>query len=338
VKFIRRMIGKQIKRAFYTTRLHALMKRVHKSQYPVILRYHSISDGNTLICNSITVSLESFDKQAHYFSRNFNIIPMDNLIDCLRKKRQLPQNALILTFDDGYADNYIAAKILHKYRLTGLFYITAGCIESEETFWIAEVRHLLGKTQRHQVSIALPHKTFTAALHTVEDRARAIDELTYVLKTVDVRCREEIRSLLSTQLDDVSACPDDLMLTWGHLKDMVAMGMEIGAHTMTHANLPSAKPDESWFEISESKSTLERRLGIKVSHFAYPNGGSIQHYNDRVKTQVKEAGFLSATTSLPGIAHYNSDLFEIRRIRATENIFDMVWEIEEIQHKFSNKN
>jgi peptidoglycan/xylan/chitin deacetylase (PgdA/CDA1 family) len=338
VRFIRRVIGKHIKRAFYTTRLHALIKRFYKSKYPVILRYHSISDGNTLVCDSITVSLKSFEQQVKYFSKEFNTISMNELVDCLTKKQQIQKNALILTFDDGYADNYVAAKILHKYRLTGLFYITAGCIESEETFWIAEIRHLLGKTQRHQVSISLPHQTFTTSLHTVEERVRAIDELTYLLKSVDVRCREEIRSLLRTQLDDVSSCPDDLMLTWGHLKDMVAMGMEIGGHTMTHANLPSAQPDESWFEISESKSTLERRLGIKVSHFAYPNGGSIQHYNDRVKTQVEEAGFLSATTSLPGIAHHNSDLFEIRRVRATENIFDMVWEIEEIQRKFSHKN
>jgi peptidoglycan/xylan/chitin deacetylase (PgdA/CDA1 family) len=314
------------------------MKRIYKSQYPVILRYHSIGNENPLICDSITVSVKSFEQQVRYFSKSFNVISMRSLIDCLVNKCQLPQNALVLTFDDGYEDNYIAAKILHKYTLTGLFYITAGCIESEETFWIAEVRHLLGTTRRHQVSVSLPHKTLTASLRTAAERVKAIDDMTYLLKTVDVHCREEIRSLLRAQLDDVSACPDGLMLTWGHLKDMVAMGMEIGGHTMTHANLPSAKPDEARFEISESKSTLERRLGIKVSHFAYPNGGSVQHYNDRVKTQVKEAGFLSATTSLPGIVRHESDLFEIRRVRATENICDMVWEMEEIQHKSSYEN
>ena len=131
-----------------------------------------------------------------------------------------------------------------------------------------------------------------------------MDRLTYLLKTVDVSCREELRVRLRTQLDDVAPFPHDLMLTWGHLKDMVAMGMEIGAHTMTHANLPSAQPDEAWFEIAESKTTLEKRLGIKVPHFAYPNGGSIQHYNDRVKSQVKKAGFLSATTSRSGIVSH----------------------------------
>ena len=331
VRVIKRAIAKQIKSAFYTTGLHALTKRICKSSHPTILRYHSVGNVNPLICQTITISLAAFEEQVRYFSKNFTTISMNALIDCLRNKRPFPQNALVLTFDDGYADNYDAARILHKYGLTGLFYITAGCIESEENFWIAEVRHLLGHTQHPQVCLSLPHEIYTASLNTQAERVAAMDRLTYLLKTVDVSCREELRVRLRTQLDDVASFPHDLMLTWGHLKDMVAMGMEIGAHTMTHANLPSAQPDEAWFEIAESRTTLEKRLGIKVSHFAYPNGGSVQHYNDRVKAQVKQAGFLSATTSRSGIVSHKSDHFEIKRVRVTEKIFEILWEIEEEQ-------
>jgi peptidoglycan/xylan/chitin deacetylase (PgdA/CDA1 family) len=336
VKAIKRAIAKQIKSAYYTTGLHDLTKRIYKSAYPTILRYHAVGTIHPLICQTITISMAAFEEQARYFSKNFTTISMNTLIDCLRKKRPFPQNALVLTFDDGYADNYSAASILHKYGLTGLFYITAGCIESEEKFWIAEVRHLLGQTQHPQVCLPLPHETFTASLNTQEERVAAMDRLTYLLKAVDVSCREALRARLRTQLDDVAAFPADLMLTWGQLKDMVAMGMEIGAHTMTHANLPSAQPDEARFEIAESKSTLEKRLGIKVSHFAYPNGGSVQHYNDRVKAQVRKAGFLSATTSRSGIVSHKSDRFEIKRVRVTEKIFEILWEIEEEQRRIVN--
>lgn len=335
VRPIKRVLGKQIKNLFYLTNLHALLKKIYKSKHPTILRYHSVGSDGELICNSISVSIKSFEKQVRYFSKNFNVVTMDVLIDCLSKKKNFPQNALVLTFDDGYADNYLAAQILYKYGLTGLFYITAGCIESEEKFWIAEVRHLLGQTQQRQVSVPLPQQTFTASLDTLEERVVAMDQLTHHLKTVDVCRREEIRALLRAQLGEVTAYPDDLMLTWGNLKDMAAMGMEIGGHTMTHANLPSAQPDEAWFEIAECKSTLEKRLGIKVSHFAYPNGGSVQHYNDRVKKQVKKAGFLSATTSHSGVVHHDSDPFEIRRMRVIESLSEILWEVEEIQRKKS---
>jgi peptidoglycan/xylan/chitin deacetylase (PgdA/CDA1 family) len=244
---IKRVIGKQIKRAFYTTRVHALLKRLHKSQYPLIIRYHSIGRENPLICESITVSLQEFEEQVRYFSKHFLTVSMTTLIDCLRHGHPFPPNALVLTFDDGYTDNYDAARVLQKYGLTGLFYITAGCIESEEKFWIAEVRHLLGHTQHPQVCVAFPQETFTATLQTCADQVAAMDRLTYLLKSVDVSRREDIRAQLRVQLDDVAPFPDDLMLTWGHLKDMVAMGMEIGAHTMTHANLKSATTYEAWF-------------------------------------------------------------------------------------------
>ena len=317
MRVIKRVIGTQIKRAFYTTRLHALLKRMHPSPYPLILRYHSIGSEHPLICESITVSLHEFEEQVRYFSKNFLTVSLTTLVDCLRHKRAFPPNALVLTFDDGYADNYGAARVLQQYGMTGLFYITAGCIESEEKFWIAEIRHLLRYTQQLQVCVPFPQEPYTASLQTPADRVAAMDRLTYLLKTVDVSRREEIRAMLRTQLGKVPPFPDDLMLTWGHLKDMAAMGMEIGAHTMTHANLPSASSDEAWFEIAESKSTLEKRLGIKVSHLAYPNGGSVQHYNDRIKQQVQQAGFLSATTSQSGILRHSSDVFAIRRVRAT---------------------
>ena len=331
MRVIKRVIGTQIKRAFYTTRLHALLKRMHPSPYPLILRYHSIGSEHPLICESITVSLHEFEEQVRYFSKNFLTVSLTTLVDCLRHKRAFPPNALVLTFDDGYADNYGAARVLQQYGMTGLFYITAGCIESEEKFWIAEIRHLLRYTQQLQVCVPFPQEPYTASLQTPADRVAAMDRLTYLLKTVDVSRREEIRAMLRTQLGKVPPFPDDLMLTWGHLKDMAAMGMEIGAHTMTHANLPSASSDEAWFEIAESKSTLEKRLGIKVSHLAYPNGGSVQHYNDRIKQQVQQAGFLSATTSQSGILRHSSDVFAIRRVRATNRIFEMLWEMEEEQ-------
>ena len=117
---------------------------------------------------------------------------------------------------------------------------------------------------------------------------------------------------------------------------MVAMGMEIGGHTMTHCNLPSADPDEAWLEISTCKSLLEKHLGCEVKHFAYPNGGSVQHYNDNIKKLVYQAGFFSASTSTPGLIGFSSDLMELWRIRATENLFEMLWDMEEafIKKKF----
>jgi peptidoglycan/xylan/chitin deacetylase (PgdA/CDA1 family) len=281
-----------------------------------------------LVSKGITVSPEAFEEQIQYFSKHFNTISMSTLVNCIQDRRPFPENALVLTFDDGYADNYEAAQVLHKYRLTGLFYITAGCIESTEKFWVAELRHLLEKTRHHRISIPVQDSMCTLSLSGSLEREEAIRQLTRLIKSINIQTRENIREELWKQLDDVPEFPRNIMLTWQKLKDMVVMKMEIGGHTMTHCNLPNADIEEAWIEISTCKSLLEKQLGIEVKHFAYPNGGSVQHYNDSIKKLVYKAGFFSASTSKSGLVSFGSDLMELWRIRATENLFEILWEIE----------
>jgi peptidoglycan/xylan/chitin deacetylase (PgdA/CDA1 family) len=325
---MRRTIGRQVKKAFVKSGLQAWLRRSFPSHHPVIIRYHSVSQGNDLVSDGITVAPNAFEQQVSYFAKHFRPILMNTLIDCVQDQRPFPENAIVLTFDDGYADNYQAARILKKYGMTGVFYITAGCIESEERFWVGEIHHLLGKTNKKDVRIRVRDKVFEGLLSD-STRAEPIRRLTQLIKTVDVGTRESIREELRKQLDDVPAVENNLMLTWQQLSEMVAMGMEIGGHTMTHCNLPSATNEEAWNEVLQCKVFLEERLGTSVRHFAYPNGGSSQYYNPRIKEFVRRAGYRSAVTSKLGAVDLRNDPFELRRIRTTEQLSDVVWEIEE---------
>jgi peptidoglycan/xylan/chitin deacetylase (PgdA/CDA1 family) len=325
---MRRIIGRQVKKFFFRSGLQAWLRRGFPSYHPVIVRYHSVSQGNDLISDGITVPPRVFEQQVSYFAKHFKPILMDTLIDCVQDRRRFPENAILFTFDDGYADNYQAARVLKKYGMTGVFYITAGCIESQERFWVGEIHHLLGKTNKNSVHLKVRDNQFDAFLSD-STRAEPIQRLTQLIKTVDVRTREIIREELRKQLDDVPPLENNLMLTWQRLSEMVAMGMEIGGHTMTHCNLPSATNEEAWNEVLQCKVLLEERLGINVRHFAYPNGGSSQYYNLRIKEFVRRAGYRSAVTSKLGIVDLHNDPFELRRIRTTEHLSDVVWEIEE---------
>jgi len=329
---MRRTIGRQVKKAFVESGLQAWLRWGFPSHHPVIVRYHSVSQGNDLVSDGITVPPGVFEQQVCYFAKHFRPILMDTLIDCIENQQPFPENAIVFTFDDGYADNYEAARILRKYGMTGMFYITAGCIESEERFWVGEIHHLLAKTSKNRVHVRVREKVFDAVL-AGSNRTEAIRRLTQLIKTVDVRTRENIREKVRAQLDDVPALENNLMLTWGQLSEMIAMGMEIGGHTMTHCNLPSATTNEAWNEVLQCKMLLEERLGTKVRHFAYPNGGSSQYYNSRIKEFVQRAGYRSAVTSKSGAVDLRNDPFELRRIRTTEQLAQIVWEIEESRIK-----
>jgi peptidoglycan/xylan/chitin deacetylase (PgdA/CDA1 family) len=87
-------------------------------------------------------------------------------------------------------------------------------------------------------------------------------------------------------------------------------GMDIGSHTCTHAALTKISPDHARQEIVNSKTMLENALGCEVRHFCYPYGW----YGPEHLAMVKEAGYVTATTTHRGRVHFSADLFTLRRI------------------------
>lgn len=87
-------------------------------------------------------------------------------------------------------------------------------------------------------------------------------------------------------------------------------GMEIGSHTRTHADLTRLDTDAAIDEIALSKQELEDSLGCSVRHFCYPYGRfDISHAQ-----MVKQAGYVTATTTRRGQIQANDDPFSLRRI------------------------
>lgn len=93
--------------------------------------------------------------------------------------------------------------------------------------------------------------------------------------------------------------------------EMVAGGWEVGAHTITHADLTTVDAAQLRREVSGSRRALERRLGTSVDVFCYPGG----RYDEAVVAAVRDAGFRAATTTEPGLARRDQDRFALSRIR-----------------------
>jgi len=93
-------------------------------------------------------------------------------------------------------------------------------------------------------------------------------------------------------------------------------GHEIGAHSMTHADLRSLSMEAAWSEISRSGISLEILLGASVKSFAYPYG----LYNNAVKSMVQDAGFKAGCATYSGPPFFGKDIFEIRRTLIPGNV------------------
>jgi peptidoglycan/xylan/chitin deacetylase (PgdA/CDA1 family) len=101
----------------------------------------------------------------------------------------------------------------------------------------------------------------------------------------------------------------DPLMNESQIKEWLAAGHGIGAHTCTHPRLSLLSRDQAKEEIVASKKKLEDRFGLPVEHFAYPYGD----YNQTTVDLVREAGFKTAVTMHRGVNHPDTSLFELRR-------------------------
>lgn len=97
--------------------------------------------------------------------------------------------------------------------------------------------------------------------------------------------------------------------------------IEIGSHTVTHANLDKLSDTECLDEMVESKKVLEEIVGREVSSFAYPFG----IYSARDVKLAKQAGYTHAVTTIEGVDDHQADMMQLKRIKISgkDSIFSV---------------
>lgn len=131
------------------------------------------------------------------------------------------------------------------------------------------------------------------------------DMYTTALPVLHAHEFKAVSYLVSGFLNSPRYLTDEMVL------EMEAEGIEIGAHTVSHADLTRISASNLQHEVFDSKSELEGLVGHPVLDFCYPSG----KFNDAVIRTVQEAGFQTATTELPGLVHSARDRFTWTRVR-----------------------
>jgi peptidoglycan/xylan/chitin deacetylase (PgdA/CDA1 family) len=108
---------------------------------------------------------------------------------------------------------------------------------------------------------------------------------------------------------------DHSFLTWRELRLLERDGVEIGSHTVSHVGLTSLSDSEALSELVRSRKVLERKLGHRVPWLAYPYGA----YDSRVEALTRRAGYLLATTTVPGTYQYANQPLALHRLRVLDS-------------------
>jgi peptidoglycan/xylan/chitin deacetylase (PgdA/CDA1 family) len=295
-----------------------------------VLRYHSIQEdqkqNDALINTSIVHSLSLFAKQMEIVASRYTPVSMDEILSLLEHGKSFPENAVAVTFDDGFTDNFsVAGPVLRRFSIPATFYITVNSIVSRDLPWFCRIRHAFETTRK---------KSFFDATDGVA-RSMVSSEGSYaVFRVVANRCAALSRTKLAdyvkvieNELEVVSPIVPDLMMNWEQIKSLHNDGHIIGSHTMTHPNVAHIEPDEQEWELNESKRILESELGVDCNHFSYPHPTLTPHWTDRTIIETKRAGYKMATTTTYGMVRKGDDPLAIKRVAVSKDMDEFLFNL-----------
>ena len=281
-----------------------------KEEVCVIGLHRVLSDEQKRRANSlegIVMRERTFARLLEYLARHFTVISLDAFLDGGREAASKPR--CLLTFDDGWRDNYTTAlPWLKKHRMPAVIFAVTGFIEERKTFWVERLRRVWRDPERQA-------KLRTALASSSEGRlaSASFEEIVEHLKHLPAQNRERFLAswVSGARIEDGN--PDE-MFTWDEAAGLQKEGVDIEAHTVSHPLLIYEDDQTVSHELTDSKRTLEERLKKRVRAFAYPNGT----WDERVRRQVKVAGFECAFTVARGWYRRGEDAYTIRRIMLHE--------------------
>jgi peptidoglycan/xylan/chitin deacetylase (PgdA/CDA1 family) len=275
-----------------------------------ILVYHRVNDDEDPFFPGLPTGI--FRRQMEYLAENFTLLALEEAVARLRKQ-DIPDNAVVVTFDDGYRDNYVNAfPILKSFSVPATVFLTTDAIGSGRVIWHDRVFCAFRDTQSTDLA-GIGGISRTYRLTTLEEKLRAqSDFLQFIRGQKDLDRLKWIDWLIENfQVTDRKTMPG-LMLSWEEIRTMLRDGISFGSHTVSHPILSRQQEEQVRDEIWKSKQEIEKELGVPTVTFAYPNG-NVGDFDETTKALLRDAGYKCAVTTRFGSNGYDQDLFELRR-------------------------
>ena len=282
----------------------------------VALLYHRINDlevDNQLLC----VAPDRFHEQVNYLKNNFTLLDIDEFLEIKKKQnKKFPKKAIVLTFDDGYADNYYQAiPVLESFHAQALFYITTEHVDTTNEFWWDELENIvLGSPVPLGLELESGDRKYSFSTGTREEKIKTYHALHPFMKDKKSRERNRILEKLRNWSGQKPAGREShRILNSSEINKMSrSKSVALGAHTHTHTRLSLLSAEEQLAEIKTSKEILEKITEKPIIHFSYPYGEKKDYNSDAVNT-CKSLGFEMVFSNFRSIIYAPLSNFELPR-------------------------
>lgn len=290
-----------------TAKVLPFLLQTQKKQYVSILTYHRVLPAVDYM-RPIETTASDFEWQMELLSQHFNPLSLSDALTQL-KYGELPERAVCVTFDDGYADNKNhALPILKQFGVPATVFVATDFLGGG-IMWNDVVIETLRVLSGDEIDLR-SEGLGIYSIREIEDRRKSAGTIIRKIKHWPPEKRAAIVALIESK---VGGHPTDLMMSNDDLVSMRESGVEIGAHTKSHPILSTLDLPMVREEVTGSKKYLEAVLGEEVRYFAYPNGRPGIDYRMEHRDLVELAGFEAAVSTNWGVASKMSDRWQLPR-------------------------
>ena len=269
------------------------------------------------------LDIELFRKQMEFFKENFTVVKMEQVIEAVDGRITVPDDAILLTFDDGYVDNYtFTFPILEEFGFQGSFFIPAKTFTSHQLLDVNKIHYILASADIKELVIDVKERMdhyrgreydypSTEELwneYAVDERFDG-KETIFVKRILQTVLPERLRNRISSDLFEKyvgiseETLAYELYMTPEQIRVMKKHGMFIGLHGYDHYWLGNLSEDEMKADINKGLDIMDDFIDRGSWVMNYPYGS----YNDNVIAYIKSQGAKIGLTTDVGVVNLVED-------------------------------
>lgn len=269
----------------------------------LILNYHRVGDPQLTPYDSATFSCtaKELDWQVSWLKRRYQILPLPDALDIIHGRTKPKRTSVLITFDDGYRDNYLEAfPVLHRHGASATFFLPTTFIGSHSVPWWDEIAYMVKLAKGSKLTLTYPAPVeFDLAgddrLMTVMTVLRSFTRATTV-DTEQFLDAIAVATGVERPGDNAERC----FMTWDEAREMQAAGMCFGSHTHTHEILGRLPYERQVDELRVSRQILEAELGVTIDTLAYPRGRR-SSFSEQTFAALRETNYTTAFSFYSGV-------------------------------------
>ena len=280
----------------------------------IIFNYHRIHDkekSSHFDDGLFGPSATRFRQEIEWIKKETKVLSEEDLINIIYNNKPIKEICSMVTFDDGYRDNFdIAFPILKELKIPAIFFIPTYNISERKVGWWDIVAYLFKNTSKrkfnfHNTDFEITDPKILTKLFIAELKSIKTKEVENYIKELSIALEQPLppSELQSSEL-----------MTWEQIITLSENGMTIGSHSHDHSILSKQDSTTLRKQLKKSIEILELVINKDIKSIAYPVGG-YDHFNSETMAVSKDIGFKLGFSYLTGINTWsNINAFNVKRM------------------------